>query len=277
LPHDPYQEFRQAVDRPEDKIDLGRAALTVALTDYPDLDIAAYLGRIDRLAVEVVGRCDSDGDVYHSIAALNHVLFSQHGFRGNRDDYYNPKNSFLNDVIDRKTGIPITLSVLYIEVARRIGIALEGVGFPGHFLVKYGHEREQIFIDPFDQGEIKSPEELSHMLDNLSGRKMALRPQFLESTSTKQILKRILGNLKAIYSRNHALGEALSVLDRLIILDPSAAEEIRDRGAVYLQLECFSQAREDFESYLRLAPNARDAAAIRDQVVSLATQVTRIH
>ncbi|HEX9263770.1 MAG TPA: tetratricopeptide repeat protein [Candidatus Binatia bacterium] len=277
MAHDPYQEFRQAVDRPEDKIDLGRAALTVALTDYPDLDIAAYLGRIDRLAVEVMRRSDSDGDVYHSIAALNHVLFGQHGFRGNRDDYYNPKNSFLNDVIDRKTGIPITLSVLYIEVARRIGIALEGVGFPGHFLVKYGRENEQIFIDPFDQGEIKSPEELSRMLDNLSGRKVALKPQFLESTSNKQILERILMNLKAIYLRNHALGEALSVLDRLIILDPVVAEEIRDRGMVYLQLECFSQAREDFESYLRLAPNARDAAAIRDQVVSLATQVTQIH
>lgn len=277
MAHDPYQEFRQAVDRPEGKIDLGRAALTVALTDYPDLDIAAYLGRIDRLALEVMRRSDGDGDVYHSIAALNHVLFSQHGFRGNRDDYYNPKNSFLNDVIDRKTGIPITLSVLYIEVARRIGIALEGVGFPGHFLVKYGHGHEQIFIDPFDQGEIKSPEELSRMLDNLSGRKVALKPQFLESTRTKQILERILMNLKAIYLRNHALGEALAVLDRLIILDPAAADEIRDRGAVYLQLECFSQAREDFESYLRLAPNARDAAAIRDQVVSLATQVTQIH
>jgi regulator of sirC expression with transglutaminase-like and TPR domain len=277
LAHDPYQEFRQAVDRPEDKIDLCRAALTVALTDYPDLDIGAYLGRIDQLAVEVMRRSDSDDDVYHSIAALNQVLFRQHGFRGNRGDYYNPKNSFLNDVIDRKTGIPITLSVLYIEVARRIGIALDGVGFPGHFLVKYGRGHEQIFIDPFDQGEIKSPEELSRILDHLSGRKVALKPQFLESTSNKQILKRILMNLKAIYLRNHALGEALSVLDRLIILDPAAAEEIRDRGAVYLQLECFSQAREDFESYLRLAPNARDAAAIRDQVVSLATQVTQIH
>jgi regulator of sirC expression with transglutaminase-like and TPR domain len=275
LVHDPYREFRQAVDRPEDKIDLAHAALTIALTDYPALDIASYLKRIDALAAEVVRR--SDGDVYHSIAALNHVLFVQHGFRGNRDNYYDPKNSFLNEVIERKTGIPITLSVLYMEVARRIGVELEGVGFPGHFLVKHSRAGEEIFIDPFDQGEIKAPEDLGLMLEKLSGHKIALEPRFLEATGKKQTLQRILLNLKAIYVRNNALVEVLAVLDRLIMLNPAAAAEMRDRGAVYLRLECFTQAREDFETYLRLAPEAEDAAEVREEIVSLGTQVTRIH
>lgn len=274
---DPYQAFRQAVDRPEEKIDLGRAALTIALTEYPDLDIAAYLGRIDELAAAVAGRRDRDGDVYHSIAALNHVLFNERGFRGNRDDYYDPKNSFLNDVIERKTGIPITLSVLYLEVARRLGVGLDGVGFPGHFLVKWAHDREQIFIDPFHRGEIKLTKDLSDMLDKLYGSKIALKAQFLEPAGKRQILKRMLANLKAIYLKKNALVEALSMLDRLIILDPAAVEEIRDRGAVYLRLECHAQAREDFETYLRLAPDAPDATAVRDQIVKLTAQTRVLH
>ena len=137
---DPYQAFRQAVDRPEDTIDLGRAALTIALPDYPDLDVAACLARIDDLAVEVTQRCGAEADVYRSLAAFNTCCFTEHGFRGNRDDYFDPKNSFLNEVLERKTGIPISLSVLYMEVAQRIGLALAGVGFPGHFLVKYVRE-----------------------------------------------------------------------------------------------------------------------------------------
>jgi regulator of sirC expression with transglutaminase-like and TPR domain len=274
---DPYQAFRQAVDRAEENIDLDRAALTIALTEYPDLDIGAYLARIDDLAAAVARRQDTDGDVYHSIAALNHVLFNERGFRGNRDDYYDPRNSFLNDVLERRTGIPITLSVLYLEVARRLGIALDGVGFPGHFLVKWAHDGEQIFIDPFHRGEIKLPKDLSDMLEKMYGGKVALKPQFLETAGKKQILKRMLANLKGIYLKNNALVEALSMLDRLIILDPDGVEEIRDRGALYLRLECHAQARDDFETYLRLAPDARDAAMVRDQIAKLAAQTRVLH
>jgi len=276
LTHDPYREFRQAVDRVEEKIDLGRAALTIALTDYPNLDIAAYLARIDRLALEVTQRCGS-GDVYPSLAALNDVLFKQHGFRGNEEDYYDPKNSFLNEVLERKQGIPITLSVLYMEVAQRIGIALDGVGFPGHFLVKHALDGAELLIDPFHQGEIKSREDLRGMLERLYGGTVALRSEFLKATSKKDILKRMLGNLKAIYLKRNNLVRLLAVLDRVIILEPTAAEEIRDRGRVYLRLELFQQARSDFEAYLRLVPEAKDAAALREQLVSLAKQVTVIH
>lgn len=277
MAHDPYREFRQAVDRGEGKIDLGRAALTIALTDYPDLDIAAYLARLDRLAVEVTQRCDGSGEVYNSIAALNYVLFKQHGFRGNSDDYYDPKNSFLNEVLERKAGIPITLSVLYIEVAQRVGLAVEGVGFPGHFLVKHAQNGVEIVIDPFQQGDIKSREDLTRMLGGLHGGAVGLHDEYLKPASKKEILRRMLGNLKGIYAKTNDLVKLLSVLDQAVILDPGAAGEVRDRAMVYLRLECFTQARADFESYLKLAPEAQDAAAVREQLINLAKQVTLIH
>jgi regulator of sirC expression with transglutaminase-like and TPR domain len=277
LSHDPYREFRQAVDRPEAKIDLGRAALTIALSNYPNLDIAQYLGRIDQLAVEAASHGGAEADVYRAVTALNSVLFSQHGYRGNAGDYYDPRNSFLNQVIERKIGIPITLSVLYLEVAQRIGLALEGVNFPGHFLVKHESDGLEIFIDPFHAGELKSREDLSAMLDRLNGEKVTFRPEFLATAGKKQILKRMLGNLKAIYLRDGDFGQALSVFDRLIILDPAAAEEIRDRGLVYFEVEDFTQAREDCETYLQLAPDARDAAAIREQLARLAKRGTLVH
>lgn len=277
MANDPYREFRQTVDRPEEKIDLGRAALTIALSNYPGLDIAAYLGRLDELAVEAVARGGAEADVYRTIAALNFVLFNQHGYRGNTEDYYDPKNSFLNEVIERKTGIPITISVLYLEVAQRIGLALEGVNFPGHFLVKHEDEGVEIVIDPFHSGEIKSRKDLRVMLDRLSGSTVSFRAEFLAATGKKQILKRMLGNLKAIYLQNGDFGQALSVFDRLIILDPGAPGEIRDRGLLYLELEYLAQAREDFETYLSLAPNARDAERVRDELVKLARRGAWIH
>ncbi|TMA91421.1 MAG: tetratricopeptide repeat protein [Deltaproteobacteria bacterium] len=274
---DPYRDFRQAVDQPEEKIDLGRAALTIALTDYPNLDVLDYLARIDRLAVEVTSHLDSDADIYRSMAALNYVLFKQHAFHGNRDDYFDPKNSFLNEVIERKTGIPITLSVLYMEVGRRAGLRLDGVGFPGHFLVKSVGNGEEIAIDPFNGGEIKSREDIDTMLFKLHGGKVKFHSDFLASSTKKDILKRMLANLKAIYINGNDLVKSLSVLDRLLILDPASAEDARDRGVVYLRLECYAQAREDFETYLRLRPNAEDAMLVREQLVRLAKEGTRIH
>ncbi len=274
---DPYRDFRQAVDQAEEKIDLGRAALTIALTDYPNLDVLDYLARIDRLAVEVTSHLDSDADIYRSMAALNYVLFKQHAFHGNRDDYFDPKNSFLNEVIERKTGIPITLSVLYMEVGRRAGLMLDGVGFPGHFLVKCVGDGEEIVIDPFNGGEVKSREDIDTMLFKLHGRKVMFHSDFLASSTKKAILKRMLANLKAIYINGNDLVKSLSVLDRLLILDPASAEDARDRGVVYLRLECYAQAREDFETYLRLRPDAEDAMLVREQLVRLAKEGTRIH
>ncbi|HEY6998162.1 MAG TPA: transglutaminase-like domain-containing protein [Candidatus Binatia bacterium] len=277
MAQDLYREFRAAVDRPEEAVDLGHAALTIGLSVNPHLDIPAYLQRIDQFAREVADRRDPAGDVYHALAALNHVLFRQHGFDGNRDDYYDPRNSFLSEVLDRKIGIPISLCVLYMEVARRTSVPVEGIGFPGHFLVKCSDGEEAIFIDPFHRGKIKITEDLGPMLEKLYGRKVALRPQFLQAVGKKQILKRMLANLKAIYLRNNSVTEALSIFDHLIILDPAGAEDIRDRGSLYLHMGCFRQAHEDFDAYLRLAPNAHDAEIVREQIADLEKQPRLLH
>jgi regulator of sirC expression with transglutaminase-like and TPR domain len=277
LANDPYREFRQAVDRPEELIDLGRAALTIALDEYPNLDIAACLSQIDELAVRVAGRAGGESNVYRLIAALNTVLFKEQGFGPNRDNYFDPKNSFLNEVLERKTGIPITLSVLYMEVALRVGLPLCGVSFPGHFLVKYSSAGEDIVIDPFNGGEIKSPDNLERLLDAQYGGKLAMQPEFLEGASKKQILKRMLNNLKVIYLREEAMLKVLPVLDRLLILDPASAEDVHDRGVVYLRLECFQQALEDLQRYLQLAPQARDAQSIREKIIELTKQVRLIN
>lgn len=277
LIRDPYKEFRQTVDRGEDKIDLGRAALTLAAVDYPDLDIDIYLARIDRLAAEAQARLGSEADVHHTIAVLNDVLFRQHGFHGNRDNYFDPRNSFLNEVLDRRTGIPISLSVLYMEVAQKIALPLQGVGFPGHFLVKHTSVNEEIVIDPFNQGEIRSRKHLQTMLNRLYGDKVSFDPEFLAATSKKQILRRMLNNLQLIYLRENDLIKGLSIVERLLVLDPTSTEGIRDRGIIYLRLECFKQALEDLQTYLSLAPQAEDADAIRDQIAVLMRQVAQIH
>jgi regulator of sirC expression with transglutaminase-like and TPR domain len=277
LSQDAYQDFRRTVVRPEDHIDLGRAALTIAQVDYPDLDIAAYLARIDELAATVTDRLITKSDIFRSIAALNLVLFQSQGFRGNRDDYFDPKNSFLNEVIDRKRGIPITLSVLYMEVARRTGLRLEGVGFPGHFLVKVAGKGDDIVIDPYNGGEIVGMDQLAKMLYALTGGKVAFHPDFLEPATKKQILTRMLNNLKVIYLTKNDWAKGLAVMDRLMILDPGSAEDLRDRGMIYSKMECFKQALEDLQSYLQLAPGARDAQEVREQIGDLAKQVAQIH
>lgn len=265
------------MERPEEAIDLGHAALTIALSEYPELDCLEYLRRLDSLALEVTERSGAEADAFRTLAALNFVLFSEQGFRGNRDAYYEADNSFLNRVIERKTGIPISLSVLYMEVGQRVGLNFAGVGFPGHFLVKTAIEDNEVIIDPFHGGEVKSPQHLDQMLRDMYGGKVGLRPEFLATVSKKQILQRMLGNLKAIYGRGEDWLKMLGVLDRLIILDPGLVEEVRDRGAVYLRLECYGQAKDDFETYLRLAPDAKDAAAIRAQLVDLAKHSVLLH
>ena len=251
--------------------------MTIALPDYPQLDISAYLDRINGFAVEVIDRRGVDGDGFRSIAALNFVLFSRHKFTGNRNDYYDPKNSFLNQVIERKTGIPITLSVFYMEVAQRVGLALAGVGFPGHFMVKTRIDNDEIVIDPFNGGEIKSQEDLTSMLREMYGGKVGYRAEFLAPVTKRQILQRMLTNLKTIYAKANDLVKTLSVLDRLLILDPASAQDTRERGVIYSRLECFAQAKEDFERYLQLSPDAEDANEVREQLVELAKQVVLIH
>lgn len=263
-----YPAFVEAVCAPEDQIDLARAGLAIAQAEYPDLDIGRYLIKIDGMAEQVRNRAGEHADPLRLIAALNLVLFTKEGLRGNSADYYDPKNSFLNDVMERKRGIPISLSVIYMEVARRAGLNLSGVGFPGHFLVKYVGSEEEVVIDPFHRGAILTAEELQEHLDQIYGGKVALHKNLLAPTTKKQILVRMLNNLKSIYLEQEDFERALSIVQRLLIVEPSSAQDIRDRGLLYLKQECFLQAKADLERYLNMAPDAEDAGTIREYLLT---------
>jgi regulator of sirC expression with transglutaminase-like and TPR domain len=269
--------FAQLVRQPEAAINLAEATLLIAKEEYPDLDVASYLTRLDAMSAEVQRLADDSLDPRRLIAALNEHLFQRLGFRGNAENYYDPKNSFLNEVLDRRTGIPITLSALYLEVGRRIGLPVHGVGMPGHFLVKYMGRDEEIVIDPFNAGGILSDEDCQRILDRIYHGKLCFERAMLSVIGTRQILTRMLNNLKVIYFNNQEYGKALSIVERLLILHPQAASEIRDRGLLSCQLKRYSEASADLERYLRLAPKAEDSEVIREHLRSLRQRVVSMN
>jgi regulator of sirC expression with transglutaminase-like and TPR domain len=256
---------------------LAEGALLIAAEEYRDLDVQRYLKQIEEMGETLRRRVRPDIGTKDALIALNHYVFDELGFRGNTEDYYDPRNSFLNDVIDRRTGIPITLSVLYMEVARRVDLPLSGVGFPGHFLVKYSDGQQEIVIDPFNGGDIKTSENLRQLLGGLYGSRVPWTTRLLDAVSKRQIVRRMLNNLKFIYLKQRDFVKALTALDRMMIADPNLAEDLRERGAVYQALECFPQAKADLENYLKLAPDAPDAGEIKEQLAALASRSTSLH
>lgn len=212
--------FQHVASRPDDEIDLAAAALLVAEVEYPGLDVAHYLALLDGMA-DAVRKRASPPTRPLILQALNHHLYEELGFRGNEEDYYDPKNSFLNEVIDRRVGIPITLSVIYLEVGRRVGLALDGVSFPGHFLVQYrGDDDANVVIDPYHGGIVLEREELEDRLKRALGQETALTAEHLQLASKRQILTRLLNNLRGIYQRGGEHERERGVLERLAILNP---------------------------------------------------------
>jgi regulator of sirC expression with transglutaminase-like and TPR domain len=261
--------FTRMVNRPEPAIDLAEAALLIAKEEYPDLDIARYLLRLDGMAADVRNRAGGADDPARLFTDLGDYLFREQGFRGDTENYYDPRNSFLNEVLDRRLGIPISLSAVYMEVGRRLGVRLHGVGMPGHFLVKYTGSNEEVIVDPFHGGAILSPADCQRILDRVYGGKVGFEPRFLDPIGTRQILIRMLGNLKAIHFNLRAYARTLSAVERLLILNPHAANEVRDRGLLCCQLGRYPEAAVDLEQYLRLVPKAPDAEVIRDHLRSV--------
>jgi len=266
--------FREMVSRPPEQMDLAAAALLIALDEYPELNVSEYLERIDLLAERTSAQLHSDAAErpMEAIESINYQLFEIEGFRGNQEDYYDPRNSFLNDVLDRKTGIPITLSVLYMEVGRRIGLKVEGVGMPGHFIVKCKHNGEEIFIDAFERGEILLEEGCEQKLTQLHGKDFQFNRSCLGAVNHSQILTRMLHNLKAIYWNQQNYAKAIGVIEKLLLINPTAAAEIRDRGFAHYQLNHLSPAIRDWSRYLELRPGAPDAAEV-SKSLKVAAQV----
>jgi len=253
----------------DERIDLVRAALTIAQTEYPDVAIDVYHGRIEELARRVKRLVPDLGDPSESIAALNRVLFEEEGFRGNGEDYYDPRNSFLNDVLDRKLGIPITLAVVYMEVARRVGFPLVGVGMPGHFLLKhYDVEGREILIDPFNRGSILTAKDCQRALDEIYGGQMPLQPEFLMAVSRRQVLVRMLNNLKSSYLSVRNFRKALPIVDLILAIYPRSPEDVKQRALLRWSLGQTRGALADLDDYLKMSPDASDADEIRQTAAS---------
>jgi len=276
-------KFTEMVARNESDLELDRAALLIAAEEYPHLDVEKYLDQVGAFAELARARDDLYASPLSRIMRLGSLLFDELGFRGNVENYFDARNSFLNDVIDRRTGIPITLSVLYLEIARRIGLKLFGVGMPGHFIVKFVDDEHEILIDPFNGGRLLSEEKCREMIEEMYGGEMKFHPAFLYAVTKKQILTRMLQNLKGIYARAGERHKALEAIERALIIHsgggegPDAANEIRDRGLVYSGMGRYAMAMADLEEYLRQAPQAPDAKEIKERIGQLRQKQARLN
>jgi len=273
------ERLQQVISGPEEAVDLAEAALLIATHAYPDLDIAHHLARVEELVRTLQSRVHPDSGPSQRILALNEYLFAELGFAANEEDYYDPRNSCLNQVLDRRVGIPITLSLLYMEVGGRIGLPLQGVSFPGHFLVKCALPEGTVVLDPYSGGISLGVADLQKRLGEVRGGEVsrAIVAGMLGAAGKKEIILRLLRNLKAIYLRSQQFDRALPILDWIIATVPDQPLELRDRGMIYQELECSRAALADFERYLELSPGCEDRDDIRSRVVELQRQSARLN
>ncbi len=263
-----------------ENFDLAEVSLLIAQDIYGDLDVAAYLARIEAMADTIRARIPGDAFAEQKVLALNHHLFGELQFFGNIDDYYDPRNSYLNEVLDRRTGIPLTLSIIYMEIGRRLGLRLQGVLFPGHFLVKLKVKRGQLVIDPFIGGETQSESDLRmRLVQVLPGTEAEKTPihHYLDAATPRQIIARMLRNLKNIYMQSEKFDVALEVMQHMLLLLPESTQELRDRGLLYQRLECFRPALSDLQNYLRRSPDAADAEDINARLIDLKAACARLN
>ncbi|MGB6168961.1 MAG: transglutaminase-like domain-containing protein, partial [Geitlerinemataceae cyanobacterium] len=256
------QRFEQEVSQPDDRIDLAVAALCLAQEEYPELEIEEYLNALDTMAEEVRERLPVESYPLKIIGAINRYLYEDLGFVGNTREYYDPRNSFLNDVLQRRTGIPISLALVYLEIAKRIEFPTIGIGMPGHFLLRPDFPESGIYIDAFVGGEVLFPEDCHQRLNQIYGRSVEWRPEFLPPVSSRQFLARMLGNLKGIYLQRQDAPRTLAAIDRILLLFPDSPPELRDRGVLHFYAGHKAEAKRDLRRYLQLEPDAEDAPGI---------------
>jgi regulator of sirC expression with transglutaminase-like and TPR domain len=255
------------------RIPLAEAALWIAAEEYPELDVEAYLDQLDELA-DAARRKIFPCAEEERTDRFNDFMFGELGFAGNTESYEDPRNSFLNEVLDRRLGIPISLSLVYTEIGSRIGLPVVGVGFPGHFLVKWLGPRE-VLVDAF-HGKVIPRDECERRLQASFGPKAALDERMLAPASAREILTRWLRNLKHNYLGGGDFERALAAIDRILIVSPDDAAELRDRGLLYHRLECYAAALSDLERYLTLAPNDPLASDIRGRMPELRREAARL-
>ena len=270
-PAELVQEFAALVNEVEDeRINLARAALAIARIEYPNLDPVPYLAKLEDMASRVRRRVSGYSNTQEVLRAINGVLFEEEQLKGNTEDYFDPRNSFLNEVLERKLGIPITLALIYSEVARRVGLPLFGVGMPGHFLLKhYDADGRQLILDPFSRGAQLTPQDCQRRLEQIYAGQMPMQPEFLAAVSKRQWLTRILNNLKTIYLSGRRFRKTLPVVDLILGIYPRSPEDVKQRAALRYNLGQMGRAMQDFETYLKMSPEASDGDEIRQVIVAI--------
>jgi len=263
------------LDGEDPRVNLDLAALELATLEYPDLDPRPFLDILDSHAAELSQMLNSGFDGAEFVAAMNDYLFNDLGFEGSEADYQDPRNSCLNEVLARRVGIPITLSLVYMEIARRLGRPVYGIGLPGHFIVQYDDGEFSTYIDPFHRGRTLEEEECIALASQASGLDVSGRLGLLDPVGGRYIAVRMLNNLRGVYLRQRAYPKLCGVLSLLITATPESANEYVQRGVVNLELKQFGEARKDLETYLRLAPQCRDRVAVEKQIRAIDNWLTR--
>jgi regulator of sirC expression with transglutaminase-like and TPR domain len=271
------ERLREIFSGPEDEIDLGRAALALARLEHSDLDEDSYVARLREFAEQLRPNLLQSLASKDVVDAVSRHLFEKLGFCGNEGDYYDLRNSFLSDVIDRRTGIPITLSVVYLEVARHLDLPYFGVGLPGHFLVKYDDGCQRVYVDPFNGGRTLKRSQCQKWLREILGRRVVLREHDFAAVDKRYIIRRMLNNLRDIYLNSRRYRKGLEVIEMLQLLSPGATEELKQRAWLHYELGQHKQAREELETYLATRPNAEDLEDVKKWILALRRTQARLN
>jgi regulator of sirC expression with transglutaminase-like and TPR domain len=258
---------------PDAPLDLAELGLLLARDEYSSLDVEAYLSELDGMAHEARGHLR--GSLTQRVKGLCRYLFHDMGFRGNQQDYYNAHNSYLNEVIDRRLGIPITLSAVAIAVGRRAGLDVSGVGLPGHFVAKASSEGEEVLFDPFHGGRLLSPEKCQRLVEQVTGMPFEVNDEALRAVPMGVIVHRMLNNLKGVYLRNGDYPRAARIIERLRQLSPHDPLQSRDLGATLLQAGQAGRAIDHLQAYLRASPQAGDADTVKQLLMQARASVAR--
>lgn len=258
----PRRQLAEELTRSEAELNLARAALLIAREEYPQLPVDLYLARLDQIAEEVKDRLANETAPLLVLNELIDTLYVRRGLAGNREAYYDPRNSFLNDVLDRGLGIPLTLGIVLLETGWRLGLPIEGVNFPGHFLVRYRGDELSLLVDPFDGGKVRFEDEAQELLDLVYDGVVHLQDSFLRTAGKREMLLRMLTNLKGLYVKAGDHARALAAVERLLMITPMSPAESRSRGVLLARLGRHEEAAVQLEAYLRVSPAATDAPRV---------------
>ncbi|MBW2293717.1 MAG: tetratricopeptide repeat protein [Deltaproteobacteria bacterium] len=269
------ERFLEATRGRDEAIDLAEVCFWISAEANPVLDVECCRQKLDALADELRPRLSTAESVSEKVSLINHFLFAEQKFCGNRGDYYDADNSYLDCVLERRTGIPITLSVLWLAVAERLELPAHGIGFPGHFLIGVAAD-PPIYVDAFS-GICMSVEDCRTRLREIAGREARFDPGMLAPATHRQILARVLRNLKQVHAQGSNYRQAVACIDRILILEPDHPIELRDRGLMHRALECWSSAHEDLERFLLLAPDGPGASDVRIVLNDLDMRIAHIH